>query len=303
MDQARNGNGNWKSWLAALLVASLTAGCAGMRKSGDGAQGGDQAEPTIDGEAGDGGGEGGEEPKQAKTPSQDLPQATGRVDSSMYHALNKAVRAGNATVIQEECAKILAVNSSDAVALNTLALYHFRRGKTGAAKLMLNRAFEKNTSAASLYNNLAIVLLEEGDQGGAILNFKKALRIDERHPEALGNLGSLYAQGGDYTKAAPLLEASYRQNKANVAIANNYAISLRLAKNYEGAKRIYDELVQKNGKDVAVLLNYAILLIDYMNKPKDGLALVYKVKFIEMDRKDVLARANALEKKAKAELK
>jgi hypothetical protein len=39
-----------------------------------------------------------------------------------------------------------------------------------------------------------------------------------------------------------------------------------------------------------------------MNKPKDGLNLVYKVKFLETDRKDVLARANALEKKAKSKL-
>lgn len=289
--------------LVSILAVAVSTGCATGGKSGDESQGDEEPpvaanskeEPEIEGEE--------MKPPTPKESAQDLPKANGKVDSAQYQALNSAVRSGSANKIIDEAAKILATNSSDAVALNTLALYHFRRGKTGAAKLMLNRAFEKNPNNASLYNNLAIVLLEEGDQGGAIVNFKKALRINDRHPEALGNLGSLYAQGGDFTKALPLLESSYKQNRANASIANNYAIALRMSKNYDGAKQIYDQLLAKNSKDVSVLLNYAILLIDYMNKPKDGLALVYKVKFMEMDRKDVLTRANALEKKAKSELK
>jgi hypothetical protein len=45
------------------------------------------------------------------------------------------------------------------------------------------------------------------------------------------------------------------------------------------------------------------LLIDYMNKPKDGLVLVNKIKFLENDKKEIISRANTLEKKAKSGIK
>jgi Tfp pilus assembly protein PilF len=109
--------------------------------------------------------------------------------------------------------------------------------------------------------------------------------------------------GGDYARARPLLERAYRANKSNLAVANSYAISLRAAKDFQGAKRVYDEAMKHNSRDVALLLNYSILLIEFMNKPKDGMDLLYRVKFIETERKDVLAKVNALEKKAKSELK
>jgi Flp pilus assembly protein TadD len=187
--------------------------------------------------------------------------------------------------------------------LNALALIHLRRGKPGAAKLLLVRALEKNPAVASLHNNLGVALLDENDQDGAVVQFKQALKLDDHQAEALGNLGSIYARGGDYAKAIALLGPSYKQNKSNIAIANNYALALRSAKDYEGARRVYDDILKQNSKEVTSLLNYAILLIDFMNKPKDGLDLVYKLKFLETDRKDVLTRANALEKKAKSELK
>ena len=109
-------------------------------------------------------------------------------------------------------------------------------------------------------------------------------------------------KGGDVTRALPLLEQSYKANKLNSGIANNYAIALRQSGDLAGASKLYEDLIKANAKDVYAHLNYAILLIDFMNKPKDGLTLVYKIKFLETEKKDVLARANALEKKAKAAL-
>lgn len=223
-----------------------------------------------------------------------------------YKPLAQAIRAGGAlklSAVQDETTKLLGANPNDAVALNALALVHLRQGRPGAAKLLLSRALDKNPSTAALQNNMGVALLQEGESEAAVLRFKEALKIDDRHAEALGNLGSIYAQAGDYTKALALLEPSYKKNHTNTAVANNYAIALRASKDYEGARKVYDELLKQNSRDVAVLLNYAILLIDFMNRPKDGLELVYKVKFIETERKDVLARANALEKKAKSELK
>ena len=221
-----------------------------------------------------------------------------------YAALAQALRAGKANGILDEAGKILSTNQHDVIALNTLALYHLRKNHVGAAKLLINRAFEKNQNSAALYNNLGVVMLDEGDQQAALNNFKKALRIDDKHPQALANLGSLYVQAGDYTKALPLLEQAYKQlHASNPAVANNYGIALRGNKDLEGAKRVYEEVLKQNSRDIGTLLNYAVLLIDFMNKPKDGLALVYKVKFLETDKRDILDRANALEKKAKAGLK
>lgn len=224
---------------------------------------------------------------------------SGKLDQK-YHPLAAAVRKGNAKGIVDEASKILGTNPHDLVALNALALFHFRAGRVGAAKHFLNRAFEKNQPTAALHNNLGVILLEEGDQPSAIANFKKALRLDDGHAETLGNLGSLYVRGGDYNRALPLLEQSYRANSNQPSVAVNYAIALRGAGKVDDARRIYENLIKKNSRDIPAHLNLAALLIEHLNKPKDGLALVYKVKFLETERKDVLDRANALEKKAKA---
>jgi Flp pilus assembly protein TadD len=226
-----------------------------------------------------------------------------------YKALGQALRPGatgdtaDVSGASKEAIKILSTNQNDPVALNTLALIELKRGKSGAAKLLLGRALEKNAPTASLHNNMAVALLEEGDQAGAIVELKKALRIDDHNAEALGNLGSLYIQGGDYVRAKPLLEQSYQQNKTNLAVANNYAIALRGVKDYEGARKVYEGILKADSRNVLATLNCAILLIDFMNKPKDGLDLVYRLKFLETEKKDIVSRANALEKKAKSELK
>jgi len=301
-------------WMMALsALATFVAFASGCQTGG--AKGGKGSPESHGAAAGTGSNAGatitdeidGETPEETGAPTVKDPiadsGARGHSVGEKYQALAQAVRAGKSNAIVEEAAKILGSNPNDPLALNTLALFHFRRGKVGAAKLLINRAFEKNQGTAALYNNYAIILLEEGDQSGAVVNFKKALRIDDHHAEALGNLGSMYVQGGDFLKALPLLEQSYHLNRNNLAIANNYAIALRANKNYEGARRIYDEILKQNSRDVPALLNMAILLIDFMGKPKDGLALVYKVKFLETERKDVLSRVNALEKKAKSELK
>jgi Flp pilus assembly protein TadD len=287
------------SYIALCLL--LLAGCSSMQKK-DAAQPAPTQElpPMVDLNLDDDA----SSHQQAAVLKEPLVETTKKssVDAK-YVPLSQAVRSGKVNAIFEEAGKILSTNGSDPVALNTLALYHLRRGQVGAAKLLLGRAFEKNQASAALYNNFGVALLEEGDTAGAIVNFKKALRIDDNHVEALGNLGSIYVRGGDYAKAMPLLEQAYKANRGHSGFGPNYAIALRSTKEYDKAAKVYDEVLARNSRDVTTLIDYAVLLIEYMNKPKDGLALVYKVKFLETDKKDILARANALEKKAKAGLK
>lgn len=246
------------------------------------------------------------QPQPEATPAPERPSAPaarGRRLDPRYDSLVKAVRqSGKASEIEEEASRLLGADPNDTVALNTLALLHLRGGRPKAAKMLLLRAMEKAPSTAALHNNLGVAYLEDGETEAAILEFKKALQLDERHAEAAGNLGSLYLKGGDIERAFPLLEASYKANRTNAAIANNYALALRSRNELEAARRVYDDILKSHPNDVNTLLNYAILLIDYLNKPKDGLELVFKVKFHETQRKDVLAIANALEKKAKSEL-
>ncbi|MES2855106.1 MAG: tetratricopeptide repeat protein [Bdellovibrionota bacterium] len=219
-----------------------------------------------------------------------------------YQPLAQAVRSAQSTKINEEAAKILSTNPNDPTALNALALFHFRQGRAGAAKILLSRAFEKNADVAALHNNLGVILASESDDGAAIVSFKKALQIDNRHVEASGNLGSIYLRGGDANRALPLLEQARRGQPNNVGFNVAYGAALRAAGKLSEAQRVYEDVLKKNPRDVAANLNLAILMIDYQNRPKDGLPLVYKVKFLETERKDVVERVNALEKKAKAAL-
>jgi Flp pilus assembly protein TadD len=218
-----------------------------------------------------------------------------------YKTLAQAIHSGHSRAVTEQASKILGANAYDPTALNALALLHLKKGHTGAAKLLLNKALERSNTAG-LSNNLGIAYMVEGDESAALTNFKKALKADPNNQQALGNLGSLYLKGGDVTRALPLLEQSFKASPSNLSVANNYAIALRLSGDLDGAGRLYDSILKVDPKNVYALLNEAILMVEFQSKPKDGLTLVYKLKFLETDRKDVLARANALEKKAKAGL-
>lgn len=289
--------------LPCLAICILVGACSSKRTRPESAsepQSSAQASPGLDISSGP--------ETDAQPPPREVVEAPskGFFLEQRYKALSQALRnqSGKSSAVQDEASRILGTNPNDPVALNTLALIHLRRGRPAAARLLLTRALEKNPpEAAALYNNMGVAFLDEGDRESAALQFKKALKLDDRHAETCANMGSIYLQGGDFGKALPLLEAAYKKNRSNLAVANNYAIALRSKGDLDGARGIYEDVIKQNGRDVHSLLNYAILLIEFMNKPKDGLDLVYKVKFIETQRKDVLSRANALEKKAKAELK
>ncbi|HVK60074.1 MAG TPA: tetratricopeptide repeat protein [Bdellovibrionales bacterium] len=271
-----------------LLSALVLASCGSMKTRSDSGSGVTDEEVDIPDESAD--------PVRAETNA--APSSADR----KYQPLAQAVRSGQAAKINEEAAKILSSNPNDPFALNSLALYHFKQGRPGAAKILLSRAFEKNQNIAALHNNLGIILVSEGDIGAATVSFKKALQIDARHVEAAGNLGAIYLRGGDANRALPLLEQAYRGAPTNTSFAVSYGAAQRAAGKLNEAQRTYESVLKKNPRDVAANLNLAILMIDYQNRPKDGLPLVYKVKFLETERKDVVERVNALEKKAKAAL-
>jgi Flp pilus assembly protein TadD len=222
----------------------------------------------------------------------------GRMIDAKYANLSNALRSNKAQSVQDEAARILVANPDDLVALNALAMWNYRQKKVGAAKLLLARAIEKGEPRAAILNNYGLTLLAEGDEIGAAEQFKKALRLDESHAEANANLGAHYAKGGDWKKALPRLEAAWNAGRQDSTVANDYALALKGEGETEKARKIFEDAMKRNNKDSILLLNYAALLIETLNRPKEGLPLVYRVKFLETERKDVLTRANMLERKA-----
>ncbi len=235
----------------------------------------------------------------------DTSKQTVKAEASKNSAVNFGVmaKANRLDQIKEEAIRILASNANDLMALNALAFTYFKKNKFGAARIVLERANDKNPNSPQILTNLAILDLADGEPGRALTHLKKSYKIDDHSPETLGLIGSIYIQNRDYAKALSPLEQSYRSDKTNVRIANNYAVALTKTKSFEQAQKIYDEILAQNSRESEILLNYAGLLIDYLNKPKEGLNLIYKVKFIETERQDILDLANKLEIRAKSALK
>jgi Flp pilus assembly protein TadD len=219
-----------------------------------------------------------------------------------YQALSQAIRSETEAAVTIEAGKILSANANDPVALNALAMDHLRRGRPGAARLLLQRAIETQPRLAPLFSNLGATYEAEGEIELAAVNYKRALQIDDGLASAAANLGAHYLRGADHAKALPLLRLAHQANRSNVVISNNYAIALRGTGQAKEAAEIYAETLRNNTKDVALHLNYAILLIDHLNNPKEGLPLVYRVKFLETENKTILDRAIELEKKGRGGL-
>lgn len=239
-------------------------------------------------------------PKQeatAKTPTKFEPPKAAVIN---FGALAKSNRLDQ---LRDEAMKVLVVNANDPAALNALAFSYFKKNKPGAARIVLERANDRNPNTPQILTNLAVLDLADNEPARALTSLKKSYKLDDHNPETLAMIGSIYIQNRDYAKALLPLEQSYRSDKTNIKVANNYAVALTKTKSYEAAQKVYDEIMVQNARDSEVLINYASLLVDYLNKPKEGLNLVYKVKFIETERQDVLDVANKIELRAKSALK
>ncbi len=176
---------------------------------------------------------------------------------------------------------ILAKSPYDAHALNTIALYHTQRGEWGAARLLIERALEKNKDVAGLYNNLGVIALREDNLEVAYVNFKTAYAKDSSNPNVNNNLGSIYVKYLDYGRGAKLVETAYSSLSDSASVTNNLAIIKRSQGQYEEAASLYKKNVDKDPRNVSTLLNYAILQIEYMKKYDEGEKLLNKLEFLE----------------------
>ncbi|HRK08862.1 MAG TPA: hypothetical protein PLZ57_13935 [Pseudobdellovibrionaceae bacterium] len=220
------------------------------------------------------------------------------VESSQYAALGQALRMGSGGPVPEEAAKILTQSPLDEKTLNALAMWHWRQGRHGLAGLILARALERNENSAPLLNNLGLIRKSMGDEIGAILAWRRALKADARHPEVNANMGWYYARGGDWKKALPHLEKAWSGRVQDASTATNYGLALKAEGQFSKADSVFSSAEKRFPKDPGLLLAYAGLLIENLNKPKEGLQLVIRVKFLETQKKDILNRADELERRA-----
>ncbi len=221
--------------------------------------------------------------------------------TSMYSALRKAVESQNEENIQKASSDILALNAKDPQGLNALGLYHYKKGHLDAAQFLFNKGIAANPNSSELYGNLALVELAKGDRRDAIKTMRKALEINPQDGFAGANLGFIYVQEKDYLKAIFALEVPIKKGMKDYKIMNNYAIALVGNGKVKEAAEIYEKLLKENQSQREVMLNYAITLIENMQKNKEGLDLLNRLKFVgaPQDARDTI---KGLENKAKAGL-
>ena len=202
------------------------------------------------------------------------------VTTSLYSSLNEAIKIQNDDGIQKASSEILTQNSKDPRALNALALYHYKKGHFEAAQFLLNKAIAANPTLSELYGNLGLVQLAKNDRRDAIKTYRKALELNPQDAIAGANLGSLYIQDKDYNKAYLSLEIPIKKGMKETKILNNYAIASVGVGKVKEAADIYEKLLKENPSHREVMLNYSILLIENMQKNKEGLDLLNRLKFI-----------------------
>ncbi len=97
------------------------------------------------------------------------------------------------------------------------------------------------------------------------------------------------------------LDIAVKNGQRDFKVMNNYAIALSASGKTKEAADIYEKILKENPSQKDVMLNYAILLIEDLNKNKEGLDLLNRLKFVgtSPETRDIIKQ---LENKAKAGL-
>jgi len=230
------------------------------------------------------------------------PQATAApISKSTAVELSKALDSHDQKDLFKQAGLILSKNPYDPQALNALAIHHITKAEWGAARLLLEKALEKNKDVAGLYNNLGVISLREDNLEAAYTYFKTAYAKDPKNANVLNNLGSIYVKYLDYGRAERMIEDAYSYMSDSPSVTNNYAIIKRVQGQYDQAAALYKKILDKDPRNVSTMLNYAILEIEYMKKYDDGVKLLNKLEFLETS--DPYIRNKITELNAKAQAK
>lgn len=205
---------------------------------------------------------------------------TEKIADSQYSKLNEAIKNQNDEAIQASASEILTQNPKDVRALNSLGLLYYKKGRFEAAQYLLNKALNANSNSSEIYGNLGVVYLAKGERREAIKAFRKALEINPKDALVGANLGSIYVQEKDFNKAFMSLDIAVKNGMKDPKVMNNYAITLTANGKIKEASEIFEKILKDNPSQKEALLNYSILLIEEMQKYKEGLDLLNRLKFV-----------------------
>lgn len=224
-----------------------------------------------------------------------------KISNSQYSSLTDAIKQQNDEAVQKSASEILTQNSKDLIALNALAMVYYKKGRFEAADYLLNKAIAAHPESSEVYSNRGLVLLAQNERREAIRSFRKAIELNPNNAVAGANVGSLYIQDKDYNKAVLSLEIAVKNGQRDLKVMNNYAIALAATGKTKEASDIYERLIKDNPGQKDVMLNYSILMIEHMQKYREGLDLLNRLKFVgnSPESRQVIKE---LENKAKAGL-
>ncbi len=212
------------------------------------------------------------------------------------------IKSQNDEQIFHVAGQLLTQNPNNVKAMNAMAMYYFKKGKVDTARYLLNKAIATDPNAGEAYSNMGLIYLANNERLEAIKAFHKALDINANDSVAAANAGSIYVAEKDYNKAVLVLAVAYNGGVRDVKTLNNYAIALTAVGKFDEASSIYQAAMKDQNNNRELLLNYAILLIDHMNKYKEGMDALNRLRFVGPP-SESRNRMSALETKAKAGLK
>ncbi|MFN8845743.1 MAG: tetratricopeptide repeat protein [Bdellovibrionales bacterium] len=230
------------------------------------------------------------------------PESKNTAADRLMQNLNEAIQKQDERKIAIASREILIREPENLTALNSLALFHYRKGQTELAKYLLNKAIALYPNVSLLYSNLGFIHQSLNEDGEAIRHYRKALQIDPSSAIAAANIGYLYLQKRDFKKAQVALEIAVDKGQRDWKTLSNYGVTLMALGQYE---KSYDQLkkaVQLQSQNMNLQLNYAILLIEHMSRLSEGLEVINKIRFMGPG-PDLRKKISELENRAKSVLK
>ncbi len=219
-------------------------------------------------------------------PSAEKPMATSTVSAvpketqkATANLLDEAIRSQSDEKILKAATQALLQNSSDAKALNALALYNYKKGKLPTARYLLNKAVQLQPSA-EIYNNLGVVHLALEENREALQAFRQAFSINPQDGVIAANLGAIFVDQRNYSKAVVALETAYQKGLRDFRVLNNYAIALTATGKGLQAQALYEKALKDQSNNKDLLFNQAVLLVEVLKKYKEGSEVLNRLKFV-----------------------
>lgn len=237
------------------------------------------------------------EPAKPARPSTGDSKAEPRGGS--HAELSEAIKAQSDSRILTAAEKLLWQSPEDDRALNAAAMVHYKQGRLDLASYLLGKAVGKHPRKSELHGNLGLIETARGNKGEAIAHYRKAIELNPDDSVSAANLGALYVEARDYAKALVVLEIAHRRGFRDSRVLNNYGIALAAAGKHEKALDIYDEALKENANSREALLNKAIVLVEHLDRAKEGLEVINRLKFVGAP-SESRERLSLLENKANA---